>query len=382
MNEPNTAVILAAGASTRTHPLTIDRPKPMLPVLNKPLLQHILNQLEGLVDLAVLVVGFERQQIQTYFGEKYKSIRLEYCIQHQQLGTGHALMQAKPWLGDAFFVLNGDDLVHHNDLERMAKYAFAVLGAVVPDPRPFGILQIQNGYLERIIEKPSTFVGQPLVNTGVFVFRKEIFSGLEAINRSVRGEYELVEAIQHLPAGIKVKAIPITEYWRPIGHPWKLLETNRFLLDREKLETTLFEGVTQIGPVLIGQGTKIEPNAILGPGVSVGSNCVIEFGAKLENCLVMNNVHIGSNCELSESILGEGVVVGANCHTVIRPIQVDTVQLVIKGKLVDTGRNSLGAIIGSGARIGANCRLSAGVRLWPNCLVPENTFLQDDMLGV
>lgn len=384
MDKADTAVILAAGASTRTHPLTLDHPKPMLPLLNKPLLQHLFDQLDGLVDRVILVVGFKKEQIQNHFGSRYKSIHLEYCSQHQQLGTGHALLQVEPWLKDhAFYVLNGDDLIHRNDLENMALCPFAVLGAKVPDPRPFGVLQLDGRYVTRIIEKPSTVEGHPLVNTGAYLFQYEIFSVLEQVTRSVRGEIELVEAIQLLPAGSRVQAVPVSEYWLPIGYPWKLLEANEFLLDRSRLETPRLEDITIKMPVLLGEDVRIEPGVTLGPGVTIGSHCVIETGTYLENCLVMDHVHIGANCNLVETVLAWGAEVKANCHSMVEPMDGgNTVLVNINGKLVDTGRTTLGAVCGESTKIGTGCTLAAGARIWPRVATHANALLQGDVLGV
>ena len=89
------AVILAAGKSTRTYPLTLTRPKPLLPILNKPILAHQLDALHGLIDEAVIVVGYLQEQIHERFGDAYRGIRMTYVEQREQLGTGHAVLQCR-----------------------------------------------------------------------------------------------------------------------------------------------------------------------------------------------------------------------------------------------------------------------------------------------
>ena len=229
------AVILAAGASKRTYPLTIKRPKPLLPILNKPLLQHHLEQLDGLVDEVILIVGFEREQIRRTFGERFRRLKLTYCVQAEQLGTGHALLQAKSLVRGRFFVLNGDDLIDRHDLERLAAYPYGLLAQPVADPRPFNIL-ITNEHDEviRIIEKPAVFDRSRLspVSIGMYLFQEEVFEAVEKIKLSPRGEYEIVDIVENLPNGQRCKVVPVEKYWLPVGYPWKLLETNQFLLSR------------------------------------------------------------------------------------------------------------------------------------------------------
>ena len=382
MRPPTQAVILVAGASTRTHPLTIHLPKPLLPLLNKPILQHTLEQLDGLVLEAILVVGFEREQIRQAFGSSFRSIRLSYCMQDQQRGTGHALRQAEPWVRNSFFLLNGDDLIHRNDLNRLACHRYAVLGQPVPDPRPFGVLELDpEGFLTRIIEKPKVWSGNPLVNTGAFVLQPEVFAVLDRLQASARGEYEVVDIIQHLPRGERCKAVQTGEYWLPVGYPWKLLETSRFLLERsEGLPSGTRAGVTIKGAVIIGSGTVVEPGCTLGPWTTLGENCRVGVETSLINCLVMDGVQIGSGCHLEETILAHGAAVGDNVQTLTRPEEGPNVHSMINGDPYDTGRATLGAVIGSDAQIAAGCRLYPGVKIWPGVKIAPGRQVRIDQV--
>jgi len=374
------AVILAAGASTRTHPLTIRRPKPLLPLLNKPLLQHTLEQLDGLVEEIILVVGFEREQIRRAFGERFHNIKLTYCAQEQQLGTGHALQQARPLVRGGFFLLNGDDLVHRRDLQRLAAYPYAVLGELVPDPRPFGVLELDaDEYLTRIIEKPAAYTGKPLVNTGMFIFQPEIFAALDALGESARGEYELTDVIQHLPHGARCKVTQVSEYWLPVGYPWKLLEANHFLLERAGAASPSLPGVKVEGPVLIGPRTTVEADCYLGPGTTLGANCRVAAGTSLINCLVMDSAQIGPDCRLQDTILADGVTIGADVRTLTRPAAGGTVLSTIKGQPLDTGRASLGAMIGRKVEIEGGCQLYPGVKIWPGLKVAASSVVRSDL---
>src|SRR5512137_96696 len=104
------AVIMSAGKSTRTYPLTLTKPKPLLPIANKPILAHQLDQFVGLIQEAVIIVGYKSDMIQDEFGDSYRGIALQYVEQKDQLGTGHAAMQVRPYIRDRFLLMNGDDL--------------------------------------------------------------------------------------------------------------------------------------------------------------------------------------------------------------------------------------------------------------------------------
>ena len=378
------AVILAAGASTRTHPLTLDRPKPLLPLLNKPILQHTLEQLNGLVEEVILVVGYRQGQMRDFFGDRFSGLRLTYCVQEEQRGTGHALRQASAFVSGRFLLLNGDDLVHRRDLEAVASYRYGMLGAPVKDPRPFGVLELdEEGCVANIIEKPEHFYfqGPALVNTGVFVFQPDVFEILAAVGLSRRGEYELVDIVRLLPPGDRCRVAVVQEYWLPVGYPWNLLEANRFLLERSANTPPRLDGVSVEPPVIVGSGSTVEPGCTLGPGTTIGRDCHVAGGSCLENCLVMDGVTIGSGCLLRDTIVCDGVLLEAGVVTQTEPETGATVLSAVKGRLRDTGRSRLGAVIGTGAHVGRGSLLHAGVKVWPGLHVAEGATVRADVEG-
>jgi len=376
------AIILAAGASTRTNPLTLDRPKPLLPLLNKPLLQHTLEQLDGLVEEVILVVGYRREQIRDRFGDQFGRLRLTYCVQEEQLGTGHALRQASAFVSNCFLVLNGDDLVHRRDLEAMASYRYGILGAPVKDPRPFGVLELDDeGYVTNIIEKPKHFQGPALVNTGVFVLQLDAFEMLAAVGPSSRGEYELVDIVRLLPPGDRCRVATVQEYWLPVGYPWHLLETNQLLLERAVGTAPHLDRVNVKPPVIIGSGSTVEPGCTVGPGTTIGRDCHIARGSHIKNCLVMDGVTIGPDCVLQDTVVCDGTSLEAGVVTQTEPEMGATVLSVVKGLPQDTNRSQLGAVIGTGAHVGRESILHAGVKVWPGLHIAEGTVVRTDMTG-
>jgi bifunctional UDP-N-acetylglucosamine pyrophosphorylase/glucosamine-1-phosphate N-acetyltransferase len=237
------------------------------------------------------------------------------------------------------------------------------------------------GYLTRIIEKPEVWSGNPLVNTGAFVLQPEVFAVLDGLQASARGEYEVVDIIQHLPSGERCKAVRTGEYWLPVGYPWKLLETNRFLLERSGgLPSGTRAGVAIEGPVIIGSGTVIEPGCTLGPWTTLGENCRVGAETSLINCLVMDGVQIGSGCHLEETILAHGAAVGDNVRTLTRPEEGPSVHSMVNGGSYDTGRATLGAVIGSDAQIAAGCQLYPGVKIWPGVKIAAGKQVRIDQV--
>jgi NDP-sugar pyrophosphorylase family protein len=383
MERPSQAVILAAGASTRTHPLTVDRPKPLLPLLNKPLLEHLLDQLEGLVAEVILVVGFEQKQVRGALGELYGTLAISYCEQLAARGTGDALRQARPAVRGPFFLLNGDDLVHRGDLARLAEERFGVLGALVPDPSRFGVLEVDAaGSVTRILEKPPAYTGRPLVSTGAYVFQPSVFDALEEVAFSDRGELEVVDVIKHLPDGERCQAVEASEAWIPIGYPWNLLEANLYLLSRSAVASPRLPGVEIRPPVLVGPESAIEAGCVLGPGVTIGNGCRILRGTVVVDSLIMDGVEVGPGCTIRETIIATGATVERDVETQTEPAGGGRVYSMVKDRPVDTGRTALGAIVGHDAKLGAASRTAPGVKIWPRVIVAPGTLVQTDLFKV
>ena len=150
------AVILSAGKSTRTYPLTLTRPKALLPLANRTILERQLNALAGIVDGVVVVVGYKQEMIRERFGDRYGNIAIEYVVQEEQRGTGHAVLQCADLIKEPFLAMNGDDLWDPADLRRVAERDQGALAKEVPDPRLFGIYEVDDSdRVLRLVEKPK-----------------------------------------------------------------------------------------------------------------------------------------------------------------------------------------------------------------------------------
>lgn len=222
------AVILAAGKGTRMLPLTKDIPKPLVEVSGKSLLEHNLDQMIGLVDEAIIVVGHLKEKIIERLGSDYGGIHLVYVVQEEQLGTGHALLQAEDNLDGKFLMFNGDDLYSREDMETISKYDNCILVDKKEDVSSFGVVVVKDGMVIDIVEKPKEFVSN-LVNTGMYCFDLEVFEILKNLRKSERGEYEITDAIEVLAKQGKMHYEEVKGFWIPVSYPHQIEEAESLL---------------------------------------------------------------------------------------------------------------------------------------------------------
>ena len=376
------AVILCAGKSTRTHPLTVTRPKALLPLANRPLLSHQLEALHGIVKEAIIIVGYQADMIRKRYGYNYGNIKLTFIEQKEQLGTGHALLQARSLLKKKFIVLYGDDLYSRSDLKKVSKTKWGILVNPVEDPTRFGIVLIKDGYAKKIVEKPTKFIGK-LANAGAFVFEPSVFEG--EITKSPRGEFEITDMFNYAAQKQNITPVPIKEGWIPIAYPWDVLNANMFLLKQmkgQKIKGTVekyvnIKGSVKIGygsliksgtyiegPVVIGENCEIGPNAYLRPYTSIGDKCKIR--AEIYDSVLMDGVVAKHESYIGHSVIGEKSNIAAGTITADYRHDGDMNVTLIKGKKVNSYRKKLGAFLGDNVRTGINSCIYPGRMIWPD----------------
>ena len=209
------AVILAAGLGTRLRPYTLQTPKPLLPVRDRPILDWTLGALPKSVDRVVVVVNYLAEQVEAYLREQRHRTAWEVVRQDVPRGTGDALLSCRAKLhSDHFLVLNGDDLYGAADLAQLAACPAGLLVQTVPEPRKFGIAFLKDdGSLEKLVEKPD-LDGPRLANTGAYVFPRSVFE--HELKLSPRGEYEITDYVSYLAKTGRVDVVPAS-FWLPIG---------------------------------------------------------------------------------------------------------------------------------------------------------------------
>jgi bifunctional UDP-N-acetylglucosamine pyrophosphorylase/glucosamine-1-phosphate N-acetyltransferase len=342
------AVILAAGESKRTRPLTSHRPKPLIPLLGRPLLAHILDEMVGMIDRATLVVGYRAQDIVDVFGETYRGIALRYVIQEQMNGTAGALL-AVGQIDEPFFLLYGDNLVARADILGVCAERHSLAGMHVEDARSFGVLDVvEGGRVRGVIEKPADPPPGALANPGIYHLDAAAFPALAQIVPSPRGEYELTDLVGLLAAAGPVGYHVCTGFWMPVGTPWEALGAAQFLLARQADTDNQICPTAQIGDGCVIEGSALEAGAIVGDGAVV-RNSVIGAGAR-----------VGAGCVVESSWLDDGATLGAGASLRARVFDELRPTANSAGLL---GRELLctrGAILGRGAAIAPGKRMPPG----------------------
>ena len=393
------AVIMAAGKSTRTYPLTLTKPKPLLHIANKPILAHQLDQMLGLIDEAIIIVGYKHEMIREYFGDSYRGISLCYVEQREQLGTGHAARQVEPHIRDRFLLMNGDDLYAREDLEACLQHQYSLLSMEVADPRQFGVLTVEGGLVKDVIEKPE-HPASNLTSVGAYVFDREIFPLLDEIPRSPRGEYEVTDGVRALAHKAEMHYHVSSAYWIPVGFPWSVLAANDFLLEKnltEQIEGIIEPGVQIDGAVSLGknsiirQGSVIQGNLCVGDDCIIGANCHIsgntsighnsslDMSNRVDNSVIEQNVRVAPFCHISHSVIGDGCMLHSGAVTMSAPLEGTTVRSLVKGAPFDSGCKHLGTILASGVVLQPHVVCYPGVKVNPDVVIGAGSVVREDI---
>ena len=226
------AVILAAGRGKRLRPYTDKVPKPMVPVLGKPILEHTLNALPDEITEVILIIGYLGERIKEYFGDEFGDKKINYIHQEEQLGTFHALSLAIEMLDDAFLVLFADDFYKKEDIRKLLKHERAILTQKKDDVSRFGCCAIDpENRLKCIVEKPENGTAG-LVNVGAYKLTKHIFDEEIVIGKS--GEQLLPPMIGNLTSKMDV-FVEQADFWLPVAYPEDIRKAEEAILKLESL---------------------------------------------------------------------------------------------------------------------------------------------------
>jgi mannose-1-phosphate guanylyltransferase/phosphomannomutase len=343
------AVVMAGGEGTRLRPLTSNRPKPLVPVLNKPIAQHIIEHLRqaGITDI-VVTLYYLAEEIQSYFGDGAElGVNLIYSIEDTPLGTAGSVKLAERHLKDEPFVIVSGDALTDIDLTKALAFhqekgaeASLVLQRVA-DPREFGVVMTEpDGHIQRFLEKPSWGeVFSETVNTGMYILEPSVFDLMESGKN-----YDWSQDIfpKMLATHRPLFGYIMEEYWCDVGSldqyrqaQYEMLagKTTLPISGRERRPgvwvgegTEIDPSVRITGPVAIGANCRIKAGAVIAPDTVIGDNALIEDGACLEKAILWNSAYVGkgaqlTGCTICENVtikdgvkIEEGAVVGDRCH--------------------------------------------------------------------
>jgi len=381
------AVILAAGEGQRMRPLTANRPKVMLPVAGKPIVEHLLVELkEAGINEFVFVVGYCDQQVRSYFGDGAKwGIRIEYSAQRKQLGTADAIRIVAEVVQGNFLVINGDVMVNRADIKSLMKHQTDTMSITkVTDPRGLGIVELAGDKVVNIWEKalkPPTL----LANTGFYLFTPAVFKAIAQTEKSSRGEYEITDSLKILVKSQSGLGYLEIKTWVDLSYPWDLLRANEAIMPGMAAEnlgevepgvtikgpvsigrnTVVKSGAYIEGPVIIGEDCRIGPNCFIRACTTIGNGCHVGAGVELKNSIVMNKTAVPHLNYIGDSVIGEGCNFGAG--TKIANLRLDKKNIVVNG--IDTRRRKLGAIIGDNVQTGINTSINVGTVIGSNAYI-------------
>lgn len=334
------AVILVGGEGTRLRPLTDTRPKPMMPLVDRPFVAHQLDQLRrfGVTDV-IFSCGYKPEALEGHFGDGTEfGMRLRYVVDPVPLGTAGAVKNAEPLLGEGqLLVLNGDVLTDLDLSALVAQHdASGVAGTLaltpVPDPARYGLVRLYpDRRVEEFLEKPrpdQLRQGEPfLINAGTYLLEREV---LDAIPPGEPCSIER-DVFPVLAAAGRLAGFPSDSYWRDIGTPESYLQAHLDVL-AGAVRTDTPAGDHHIGP-----DTEIAAGATIGTGATIGPGCVVGSGAIISRSVLGAGARIGRDAAIEGAILGAGVSVGE------------------RARICD------GAVVGDGATIAAGVAVVGGV---------------------
>ena len=405
------AVILAAGEGSRLQPITATRPKHLIRVGGKPILEQCLDSLVAVgIDEAVIVVHYMAEAIRRYFGDgKRFKLKIEYAEQRAALGTGDAVKVVEPFMNEDFLLVNGDLIFAPKTvrevIELHQKERPVATLAVVPVDKPenYGIVELENEkHVKRILEKPKREEAPSnLANAGIYVFSPQIFAKLKETSASARGELEIPDALSLMIAENKtvIAAKINSQDWLDIGRPWDLVEANRWALDRmkHKVYGAVEEGAHLIGPVTVAKNARIRsgayiegpvfidewgdigPNCYIRSHTSIGKRVRIGNSCEIKNSILMDGTHIGHLSYVGDSVLGENCNFGAGTITANYRLDEGTVKMIVKEQVVNSERRKLGAILGDNVKTGINALLMPGIKVGNDSWIGPNVVVQRDL---
>jgi mannose-1-phosphate guanylyltransferase/phosphomannomutase len=353
------AVIMAGGEGTRLRPLTSNAPKPMLPIANRPMMEHVVNLLrQHGFDEIVVTVAFMASAIKTYFGDGSEfGVRMVYANEPVPLGTAGSVRNAMDLLDERFLVISGD-VITDIDLSKIVAFhderkATATVGLIrVDNPLEFGIVITRDdGTIDRFLEKPTWGqVFSDTINTGIYVLDPEIFDYIEA-GRSVDFSSDVFPKL--LAGGRPLYGAVAEGFWEDVGTLESYLTSHKDVLD-EKVVLDI-PGFRLNEGVWLGEGAEVSPEAtVAGPAV-IGPGCKVEAGVRIGEYVVLgSNCRVLANADLERTVLHDNVYVAA-------------------------GARLRGAVVGKGSNLRQNVRLDEGVVLGDEVYVGEHAVLGTDV---
>jgi len=346
------AVLLVGGQGTRLRPLTVNTPKPMLPVAGVPFTVHqITRARDAGVKRIVLATSYRAEVFAEFIEGVDLGIEIVIATESQPLGTGGAIRHALPYLEsgpqDPVLIFNGDVLsgldiagLVRDHVEHSSDVTLYL--TPVEDPRAYGLVPIDtDGQVQAFLEKPSTpeEIVTDLINAGCYVFNRSVIEQIPD-GRVVSVERETFPGL--LAAGARVRGVVDRGYWLDLGTPLAFVQGSRDLVSG----VAPSPAVATVGAALVQEGAQVAESALIDGGSSIGRNVVVAPDSIVHGSVIFDDAVIGSGARVVGSIIGAGARIGDDCDI-------------------------SGVVVGDGAVIGTRNELREGARIWPNVELPD-----------
>jgi mannose-1-phosphate guanylyltransferase/phosphomannomutase len=373
------AVLMAGGSGTRLRPLTCDLPKPMVPILNRPIAEHIINLLKRhQITEVIATLHYLPDVLRDYFqdGSDF-GVQMTYAVEEDQpLGTAGCVKNIAELLDETFLVISGDSIT---DFDLTAAIAFhkqkrskaTLILTRVPNPIEFGVvITDEQGHINRFLEKPSASeIFSDTVNTGTYILEPEV---LEYLPSHTESDFSKDLFPLLLAKGEPIYGYIAQGYWCDVGHLDAYREAQYDALDRKvKLDFAYQE----VSPDLwVGQNTHIDPSAHIETPAVIGDNCRIGARVQIEGgTIIGDNVTIGADANLKRPILWNGSIIGDEAHL--------SACVISRGTRVDRRAHVLeAAVVGSLSTIGEEAQISPNVRVWPSKKIESGAILNINLI--
>ncbi len=391
-------VILAAGEGNRMHPLTYTRPKVMLPIAGKPILEwNLLNARAAGLKEFIFIVSYKSEMVREYFGAgKPWNVKISYVNQGKALGTAHAIGTVEPFVND-FIVLCGDTIFGINDIRHITKKGNKIGLEKIDNATEYGIVELKGKSVTKIHEKMDHPISN-IINAGIYHFNKQIFHYIHKTEKSPRGEFEITDSINMMVNKEQMEGIPLKE-WRDVVYPWHLLDANEELLKKMKTKIqgtieknvtikgnivvgkdTLIRSGTYIeGPVVIGNDSKIGPNCYLRPYTTVGNSCHIGNGCEVKNSIIMDHSNVPHLNYVGDSIIGQYCNLGAGTTVANLRLDKKNIIVILNGNKIDSKRRKLGVMMGDNVQTGINSVFNVGTMVGNNASIGLGAIVKGEI---
>jgi len=324
-------IILHGGHGTRLRPLTHTGPKQLLPIANKPMSEYCIKSIHdaGVDDIAIIVGGIGLNKVKDYYGNgEQLGVHLTYIEQDEPKGIAHAINLCKEFVNnEKFLVFLGDNIIQKSikgftDEFKNSDAEASILLCEVDNPTRFGIADVKDGQIIKIMEKPK-IPPTNLAVTGIYLLTPKIFEIISELKPSWRNELEITDALDMLiQKNYKITYHMITDYWKDTGTPEDIIHANSTILENMQSynygtkedgvlftgnimigkDTVLKSGCKIIGPVIIGQNCSINSDVVIGPNTSIGDNSEL-LKCDIGNSILMQNCQIDCNIIIRNSII-------------------------------------------------------------------------------